>query len=107
MFSGAPFVTVAVWVVKPTKLNTRVLPSGAVREKRPSALVEVPVTVPRTSTVTPGRPVPSAPVTRPLTGTSAAGRTTGRPASATGEAAAHTGSPQASSTVVRRSSAIR
>ena len=59
-------------MAKPTKLNTRVLPSGALRLNMPSELVLVPTVVPRTSTVTPGRPAPSGPVTRPLTGTSAA-----------------------------------
>ena len=43
-----PAVITTVWVVKPTKLKIRVLPSGAFRVYTPLELVEVPMEVPRT-----------------------------------------------------------
>ena len=63
-------VTATSWRVKPTELNTSVLFSGTLSEKLPSPPVLVPMLVPFTSTVTPGRPSPLACATRPDTITS-------------------------------------
>src|SRR5690606_40036083 len=61
-------LTSTVWEIKPTKLNCREEFAGTEMTNWPSISVVVPVVVPTTSTLTPGRVSPvSASVTTPFT----------------------------------------
>ena len=69
VFWSATTVTACRWVLKPTKEKTSVwAPAGTFwMENVPSEFVELPMLVPSTTTVTPGRPCFCSSSTRPLT----------------------------------------